>query len=468
MTRLHRRSRRGLSIPIIAAALIAGCYVNEGQESAGNGASQDTGLHVRLDGNFVLNRDGSRVVTTALLADGGVSQTHLVGLSLPDLAPLVGPTVQDGANPEIMLTPDPGLAWLVTTSAHRLVVAPLFLDTMTTAAPLQLPAGGDFNAAILSGDGRRLLLGEVWNARDPRPVALLDMPLPPEPLGATPTAVTLDVPGALFDARFTRDGARLVVLTVPVDGERHFVQAATVSVYATDVPGAAPLLGRFDLDGFSLNLLGILTWSIRISPDGHFAAVSGTEDAAPTTHVIDLRAVTYFGAFPCDGPVGFTPDGQGMVGFRDLAGVGSQLVITDLFAGTSEATNLDYNNPVYWISADGTRVVTYPFSGRGLVITDLDTMESIRSTGADVRLDEFVVSPDADFIYLVDGGGLYLLDIEIGEVSELESPARKYDNINLLPDGDHLILAAAGTTRFDLWSLVTAAVEDSVHLPTRL
>ncbi|PKN55185.1 MAG: hypothetical protein CVU56_22595 [Deltaproteobacteria bacterium HGW-Deltaproteobacteria-14] len=468
MSRLHRRSRRGLSIPIVAAALIAGCYVNEGQESAGNGASQDTGLHVRLAGNFVLNRDGSRVVTTALLDDGGVPETHLVGLALPGLEPLVGPTVEDGASPEVMLTPDPRLAWLVTTRTGRLVVEPLLLDTMTTAAPLQLPGGGDFNAAILSGDGRRLVLGEVWDARHPRPIALLDMPLPPEPLGAAPTVVSLDLPGALFDARFTRDGARLVVLTVPVDGERHFVQAATVSVYATDVAGAAPLLGRFDLDGLSLNLLGVLTWSIRISPDGHFAAVSGTEDGAATTHVVDLRAVTYFDAFPCDGPVGFTPDGRGMVGFRDVVGVGSQLVISDLFAGTSEATDLAYSNPIYWISPDGTRVVTYPFSGRGLVITDLDTMESVRSTGADVRLDEFVVSPDADFIYLVDQGGLYLLDIEIGAVSQLESPARKYDNINLRPDGDRLILAADDTTRFDLWSLVTATVEASARLPTRL
>ncbi|TNF30009.1 MAG: hypothetical protein EP329_14450 [Deltaproteobacteria bacterium] len=459
--------RRGLSLPIVAAALIAGCYVNEAQESAGNDASQDSGLHIRLDGNFVLNRDGSRVVTTALLDDDGVHETHLVGLSLPDMTPLIGPTVRGSASPELMLTPDPSLAWLVTASGHGLVVEPLFLDTMTTAAPLDLPSG-DFNAAILSGDGRRLVLGEVWNTRDPHGITLLDMPLPPEPLTRTTDALTLDLPGALFDARFTRDGARLVVLTVPVDGERHFERAATVSVYDTSVAGAAPLLGRFHLDGFALNLLGLLTWSIRISPDGHFAAVSGTEHDVATTHVIDLAAVAYHGAYACDGPVGFTPDSHGMIGFDDLAAGQSQLVISDLYAGTSEAITLDYRNPIYWISPDGTRVVTYPFGARGLVITDLDTMESVRSSGADVALDEFVVGPDADFIYLVDHGGLYLLDIELGEVTQLESTARDYDNINILPDGDRLILAAEDTTRFDLWSVVTASVERSRRLPTRL
>jgi|GEM_PF-2780547 len=467
MSRPHRSHPRTLSIPIIAAALIAGCYVNEAQESAGNDASQDTGLHVRLDGNFVLNRDGSRVVTTAYLDDDGERRTHLVGLSLPDLTPLVGPSVRTRSTPEVMLTPDPSLAWLITPQDRRLVVEPLFLDTMTTAAPLELP-DGDANAAILSGDGRHLVVGEVWDAKNPRPAVLIDMPLPPEPLATTRDEIPLDIEGALFDARFTRDGSRLVVLTVPVDDERHFVEAASLYVFDTSAPGAAPLLGRFNLPDFSLNLLGILTWSIRISPDGRFAAVSGREDDAATTHVIDLASVAYFGAYPCDGPVGFTPDSQGMVGFDDVAEGTSRLIISDLVAGTSATIDLDYGNPIYWLSPDGSRVVTYPFGSRGLIITNLDTMESVRSTGEDVALDEFVVSPDADFIYLVDGGGLYLLDIELGEVSELESPARGYDNINMLPGGDHLVLAAEETTRFDLWSVVTASVEKTAHLPTRL
>ena len=460
------RAHRALTLPVAAAALLAGCFVNDLEESAGNTARQDTGLHVRLAGNFVLNRDGSRIVTTALLGDAHSPRTHLVGLTVPDLHPLVGPAVDGLASPEIMLTPDPNVAWLVGTRTQGLDITPLFLDTMTAGAPLDLPAGA-FNATILSGDGRRLALGEVWNARHTPPLLLLDVPTPPTALAPDPTPLHLELPGALFDARFTRAGDRLVVLTVPIDDAGHFTRAATVSVYDTTTRGAALLVGRVELPEFALNLLGALTWSIRITPDGRFAGVSGRLDGIEATHVIRLADGTLFDTFPCDGPVGFGPDSRTMVGFREEAGGTSALVINDLDAGTSEVVPTGLRDPVYWITPDGARVVTYALGEGGLVIADLDSLEVAETHGADVRLSEFAVSSDGDFVYLVDEGALYLLDLELGAVEQLEPASHDYDNINILPDGERLVLSGDDTQRFDLWSVVTGRTERTARLPSR-
>lgn len=469
MTHHARPALRAAPCPLAVLALaLAGCFVNDAAESAGNTGRQDSGLHVRLDGNFVLNADGSRVVTTASLATtdaaDGPRVTHLVGVAIPSLAVRVGPAVDDLESVEIMLSPNPDLAWVVGRVEQRLSISPLTLSSMTRGAPLALPPG-ELDAAILSGDGRRLAVGKVWSTAPTTRLSLLDVPLATSQLGPDPVAVDVPLDGALFDARFTRDGARLVTLTVPTDDNGHFLRAATVTVFATDAPGQVGELARFELPDFALNLLGIFTWSIRISPDGRWAAVSGRQGDAQATHVFDLALAAHHDTLPCDGPVGFTPDSAAVVGFRDAPGDASELVITDLTSGASEATPLAYTNPVYWVSPAGGVVVTYPFGDRGLVITDLDTLESVQTTGAQVGLREFVVSPDADFVYLVDRGALYLLDIESSEVIELEPSSRDYDNINILPDADTLVLSAEDTARFDLWSITSASTVATTRLP---
>lgn len=473
MSARPRRTLRAAPCPIAVLALaLAGCFVNDAAESAGNSGRQDSGLHIRLDGNFVLNADGSRVVTTASLAVGdpadGARVTHLIGVAIPSLAVRVGPAVDHLDGVEIMLTPNPDRAWLIGRVDQRLSIAPLDLPAMTLGAPLDLPPG-KLDAAILAGDGRKLAVGKVWDVDPATRLSLLDVPLGPSELGPDPLTAPVDVPldGALFDARFTRDGSRLVTLTVPTDANGHYLRAATVTVFATDAPRHVDELARFELPDFSLNLLGIFTWSIRISPDGRWAAVSGRQGEAQTTHVFDLTLNAHHDALPCDGPVGFTPDSAAVVGFRDAPGDASELVITDLASGTSESAPLAYEHPVYWVSPAGGVVVTYPFGERGLVITDLDTLESVQTTGEAVGLREFVVSPDADFVYLVDRGALYLLDIDSSEIVELEPRDRDYDNLNILPDADTLVLSAEDTTRFDLWSVTTASTVASARLPDR-
>ncbi|MCA9519151.1 MAG: hypothetical protein KC635_29650 [Myxococcales bacterium] len=461
---------RSHAILAALATLIGACYVNDMEESAGNGARQDSGLHVTIEGNFILNVDGSRVVTTALLADrDGASATHLVGLEVPGLDALVGPSLDGASGLRVMQTPDPDRAWLVTTRAGRLDVAPLALDAMTLGRSLTLPDIGvdGFNAANLANDGRTLAVARVWAADALHKVLLGDVDG-----GALRGAWhDLDVTGALFDLRFTGDGQRVVTLSVPVDGAGHFTASAILAVHdllAPGVPGEARVV---TLDGFHLNLLGVLTWAIRLSPDGRLAAVSGRDDAgAGVTHVVDLDTGALFGSYPCEGPVGFGPDGATMVGFeREDDGRSSALVVTDLASGVSETTPYGFANPVYWLSPSGKRVVVYPFAGSGLVVTDLDTLESSAVGGGDgVALTEFAVSPDGDFVYLVYDGGLWLLDLETAEVSALAPTTRGYDNINILPGGDTLVLSRDGTTRFELFDLVSASVVAGATLPTRL
>ncbi|PIE17153.1 MAG: hypothetical protein CSA66_06655 [Proteobacteria bacterium] len=255
-------------------------------------------------------------------------------------------------------------------------------------------------------------------------------------------------------------------MSVPAAEDGHLVEGAIVSIF--DVDSAGPRLrASTRVEGLSLNLLGYLTWALRISPDGRWGAISGRLEERETTVVFDLRTGERYADFPCDGPVGFSPDSLTMVGFRRVDEGQSELVINDVLAKTSEVEPFAFSRPVYWIAPDGRRVVTYAMGERGLVITDLDLMATETVGGPEVALNEFAVGPDADFIYLVDHGALYLLDLELGEVHQLEPATRDYDNINILPGGDALILAAADTSRFELWSVVTATTESSVTLPTR-
>lgn len=465
---MPRPLRRSHAILAASAALIAACYINDAEESAANRDRQDSGLQVPIEGNFILNADGSRVVTTALIVDrAGVGVTHLVGLTVPGLEPLIGPPLEPTSAPRVMQTPDPALAWLVVARSGQLEVAPLALDTVTLGRALPVPAAATFNAANLSSDGRTLAMARVWDAGAAPKVLLGDVGG-----GALRGAWReLDVPGALFDVRFTRGSERVVTLSVPVDGQGHFEPSAVLAVHDLAAPGLPGATRALTLDGFHLNLLGVLTWAIRLSPDERLAAVSGRDDAGRgVTHVIDLDTGALFGTFPCEGPVGFGPDGETMVGFaRTDDGRASALVVTDLASGVSETTPYGFANPVYWLSPSGRRVVVYPFAGSGLVMTDLDTLESSAVGGGDdVALTEFSVSPDGDFVYLVYDGGLWLLDLETAEVSALAPASRGYDDINILPGGDTLVLSRAGGTRFELFDLVTATVAASASLPTSL
>ena len=478
----------------MAAVWQANCFVNEGEECAGNTCSQDPGKATPVAGNLLLSADGSMAVTALqeTLANDATRVT-LLGVSLPDGALVPGPVVTTPVVPSVLLTPDVHQAWLAREDGGVASLTPLDLATMEEGAALDLEPGR-YRAPLVGPLGGWMSLIEQGATTRPETALRLVR------LGDR-RAFDLATGGLAYDARLTRDEGRVVALVHPAEFLPGGTVEETVAVSTYEVrawtlgaegPAAEPLAVR--VDNFEPNLLGWLSWSVRLSPDGRWAAVSGYEkigehvetdaetgatetvdDLRPVTALVDVVEGRLHARLACGGPVAFTPDSATVVGYRPLDAAsssdgqaGSELVFTDLATLAETTAEVGYAFPVYYVTPTGDLVVTYGlFETDGehrVLLTSLDTGETTAAEGPALALSEFVVSLDGRTLYAVDQGGLYALGLYDGTVTEVRAPDTAADNVALLPDGATLLLTRDKTRALDLIDLSTLQTTRSIGL----
>jgi hypothetical protein len=481
------------SLVLMTAALMAGlfhanCFVNEGAECAGNQCSQDPGQDQQVDGNLLLTADGSLALTIRTTTREGVATRHLLGVRLPAGEVVEGPEVEQGLDASLMLGADSRTAYLVLSYNGIRAIRVLDLEQLRVTGSVPLEPGV-FDNAILSPDGQWLALAAAWRDSAAVPVRLLRT--------GTWEAFDLAFSGTLYDVRFSRASDRLVALSdqrvAPEGGSLEYAPTAydlRAWSLGQGTPATEPA-ARVEVPDFELNLLGYLTWSIRLSPDGRWAAVSGFRKTGeetvvdPETHqgevrdvledataLIDLEQGTLFVTLRCNGPVGFTPDSGTVVGFRHEQDAQGQdrtlLVFTDLPALQETVSEVPFYFPVYYLTPAGDLVITFGLfeaaEDNHLVITSLATGETTTTSGPAVQMAEFAPRAGHEDVFIVDGGGLYRLDLGSAEVSEVRAPDYAADNLNLMPDGQGLLVSRLSTTVLDLWELDSLAVTLTVPL----
>lgn len=480
-----------LLVASMAAVFQANCFVNEGEECAGNSCSQDPGKAQTIAGNLLVSADGSMAVTALqqTLADGS-SVVRLLGVSLPDGALVPGPVVEAPEVPSLLLTPDVHRAWLVRLADGVASLAPFDLATMSEGGALPLEAGR-YRAPLAGPLGGWLSLIEQGAAgRAETAIHVVRT--------ADGAAFDVATGGLAYDARLTRDEGRLVAFVQPSefllgDTTGGPVGLSTYEVRAWALGAAGPSdapTTSVRLENFEPNLLGYLAWAVRLSPDGRWAVVSGLEkvgehvetdpetgapetvdDLEQVTALVDLDEGRLHARLRCGGPVAFTPDSGTLVGFRYVPqgeGTSTELVFVDVGSLAETAAEVPYVFPVYYVTPAGDLVVTYGLlesdGEHRVTLTSLDTGESTASEGPALGLAEFAVSADGRTMFAVDGGALYALSLYDGRVTEIEGPEYQADNVSLLPDGDTLLVTREETSLLDLRSLASGLVSRTVTL----
>jgi hypothetical protein len=183
--------------------------------------------------------------------------------------------------------------------------------------------------------------------------------------------------------------------------------------------------------------------------------------------------------------VAWSPDGQYAVAFgrRDdlkaVAGIETTAAISLLFidAATLDIDVLELGDdiPIYSVTPDGEVVLIYSIfnssSYDGILMVDVATRTLRETSGPEVGLSEFVMSPDGQLVYLIDGG-LFRLDVESGSIGYVNLPCGgageptrcNPDLINLLPGGKTLVLGYKDIGEFGLYDVPS----DSWNLTFRI
>ena len=99
-----------------------------------------------------------------------------------------------------------------------------------------------------------------------------------------------------------------------------------------------------------------------------------------------------------------------------------------------------------------------------LVITSIATGETAVTKGPDVQLNEFVVTNDGNFVYLVYHGAFYMLDIYNASVTMIYDEKYEADNINILHDGTDIILSKNNTAAFDFFTISKKSITKKIMI----
>lgn len=215
-----------------------------------------------------------------------------------------------------------------------------------------------------------------------------------------------------------------------------------------------------------------------VSPVRDLAMLAPTDCRKDPVSVIDLARAAFVENLPGFGPVAFSPDGETAVAFgrqADLASFGIDVgtPFALLFISTRDWTieTLDIGDalPLYSLTPDGQVVLVYSVfesaSYDGIYLIDVATRTIRETTGPEVPLLEFVVTPDSRLVYLIEGG-LFRLDVATGEIAyvtltcgDIGEPSRcNPELVNLLPDGDTLVLGWRDDPEYALFDIASERV----------
>lgn len=242
------------------------------------------------------------------------------------------------------------------------------------------------------------------------------------------------------------------------------------------------------VDGVTLDAFFSYSW-VGIDPSDHVAVfpVRAYRTGDPATEgpggyadwhadllVVDMATGTLRRVENGFGPVGFTPDGTTIVSYRydELVGTDGttqyppSLLLVDASTLAAEAMAIPIEGgPSFFVTREGHWVVVAAALGNEqLVLYDLDASTMSRVTGDPIGLREFVSRPGQPELWLVDGGGLYRLDLMS---SALESIPLSFQagHINILPMRDRLVLGTLDGGELTFFDPVARTELTHVTLP---
>jgi len=275
-------------------------------------------------------------------------------------------------------------------------------------------------------------------------------------------AKVLDFDRPLVDVRWVPSGELAVVTAHEWRGDEPVTEVALVS----------PTWGqrRFTVPNCASRLV--------VSPRRDLAMIAPVDCRKDPVSVIDLGRAAFIENLPGFGPVAFAPDGETAVAFgrqADLAtfGIDVGTPFALLFISTRdwiiETLDLGDALPLYSLTPDGQVVLVYSVfesaSYDGIVLIDVATRSLRETTGPEVPLREFVVTPDSRLVYLIEGG-LFRLDVKTGVIDYVTlscggigEPSRcNPELVNLLPDGDTLVLGWRADPEYALFDIASERV----------
>ncbi len=215
-----------------------------------------------------------------------------------------------------------------------------------------------------------------------------------------------------------------------------------------------------------------------ISPDSDLAMIAPVDCRKDPVSVIDLARGTFVENLPGFGPVAFSPDGETVIAFgrqAELAtfGIASETPYSLLFISTRdwsiETLEIGDALPIYSLTPDGQVVLVFSVfesaSYDGIFMIDVATKTIRETSGPEVPLSEFVITPDSRLVYLIEGG-LFRLDVATGVISYVTiacggvgEPTRcNPELVNLLPDGDTLVLGWRNEPEYALFDVPSERV----------
>jgi len=391
-------TRPFLLASLVSIGLVTGCDIgeggaNDGQNQPGNG---DDGVSLR-DGDIAVAPHGTSFLARvgSNLIHGDVDGSWRVLDSLED--------------PErLAFSPERDVIYVITDGPNRLRAHDLQRDEQLWSA--HLPGGEEIDWD--------------WHAEDVRPwlhVTADDRHL----------AVVSDDEVALYDAQ-TGDqlgkwgvGTHIVDFDLDPSGDAAYV---TLKHEWDDAGPDTPMvtLELPSLEGTTLSLPNCADEMV-MDHDGRYAFMAPTQCEQDPVSVIDLRSGEFVRNLPGFGPVSLAAGGEVAVAFMNLDNLDESLflpgdprpegdrqyhlMLIDTETLEFETVELGDSLPRYAPTPDGKLVLIDAnawYDDERVRVFDIATGELHSVVGPDVRLENFVMTGDSKYAYLVDDGAYEL------------------------------------------------------------
>ena len=220
--------------------------------------------------------------------------------------------------------------------------------------------------------------------------------------------------------------------------------------------------------------------TLQISPDGRTALLSPSFCSKDPVSVINLVTHAFVKNLPGFGPAAWSPDGRYAVAFGrradllEVAGIQTtarySLLFFELPGLSMEVLELGDDLPIYSVTPDGEVVLLYSLihgsAYDGIYMVDVQTRTIRETMGPEVDLREFVMTPDGQLVYLIDGG-LFQLDVSTGRIDYVQLPCGapgmptrcNPDMVNILPNGQTLVLGYRDLAQFAFYDVPSSHVD---------
>ncbi|MGM0574356.1 MAG: hypothetical protein ACQEXJ_01300 [Myxococcota bacterium] len=455
----NARWTRGLGLAVAATIALVGCWeggMNEGESTPGNkpgGQTLGEELALSDDGRYLVTKSAEEHGATVWAVD--LEDLRAVRLPVGDGDGSATTKMVFGASERAYFLSH---AWGDRDESDRL---------LSTVHEISLSTGRETRSWPLKGSATHLSIDEehrriaAWTRGpwkldgepDVHRIVVLDLD------GGQPRS--LDLPTRTEDVRW-----------IPSTGDLAAVQPnenmqSTVTLF--EGPGLEP----HDI------AVPNCASSLEVAPDGETAMLAPTHCSKDPVSVIDLEARTFVENLPGFGPVDFSPDGRWALAFgrradlERVAGIETEAAYSLLFIDTEtldiEVLELGADLPIYSVTPDGQVVLIYSVlqssAYDGIVMVDVETRTLRETSGPEVDLSEFVMTPDGRLVYLVDGG-LFRLDVDTGMITYVSLPCGgpgeptrcNPDLVNLLPGGETLVLGFRMDAEFSLYDIPSSLV----------